>query len=192
MKENVNFSRQSASRLGVRVCSHHLYEEDPGQTDIAVAAVHLHENYDSWTIENDICILDLAEDADISSDCIGVVDLPNGGQEYPAGTMCTVAGWGTTSEGGSLARSLMKVDVPIVSVEDCKDAYGQNDIGDGMICAGYDEGGKDSCQGDSGGPLMCGHGLDGIVSWGYGCAQPGFPGVYTKTASFLSWLQAHM
>jgi len=183
---------QSASRLGVRVCSQHLYEDDPGQADIAVAAVHNHENYDSWTIENDICVLDLAEDADVSSDCPGVIDLPDEGQEYPAGTMCTVAGWGTTSEGGSLARQLMKVDVPVWTVEDCRDVYGQNDIADGMICAGYEEGGKDSCQGDSGGPLMCGHGLDGIVSWGYGCAQPGFPGVYTKTVYFLSWLQSHM
>merc|ERR1711872_101781 len=62
--------------------------------------------------------------------------------------------------GGSLARQLMKVDVPVVSDDDCRDAYGQNDIADSMICAGLDAGGKDSCQGDSGGPFMCGFGLD--------------------------------
>merc|ERR550517_2013285 len=48
---------QSASGLGVRVGSHNLYEDDPNQEDIAVSAVHNHENYDSWTIENDICML---------------------------------------------------------------------------------------------------------------------------------------
>jgi len=118
--------------------------------------------------------------------------IPSSGQEYAAGTMCTVSGWGTTSEGGSLARTLMKVDVPVVSDDDCRDAYGQNDIADSMICAGLDAGGKDSCQGDSGGPFMCGSGLDGIVSWGYGCAQPGFPGVYTQTSYFVSWINSHM
>jgi len=86
----------------------------------------------------------------------------------------------------------MKVDVPVVSDDDCRDAYGQNDIADSMICAGLDQAGKDSCQGDSGGPFMCGSGLDGIVSWGYGCAQAGFPGVYTQTSYFRHWLNQHM
>merc|ERR1711982_138971 len=119
---------------------------------------------------------------------IGSINIPSDGQEYPDGHICTVSGWGTTSEGGSLARTLMKVDVPVVGDDDCRDAYGQNDIADSMICAGLDAGGKDSCQGDSGGPFMCGFGLDGIVSWGYGCAQPGFPGVYTQTSYLVSWI----
>jgi hypothetical protein len=50
-----------------------------------------------------------------------------------------------------------------------------------MICAGLDQGGKDSCQGDSGGPFMCGNQLSGVVSWGYGCAEPGYPGTHTIT-----------
>merc|ERR1711972_747001 len=41
-----------------------------------------------------------------------------------------------TSEGGSLASELMKVDVPVVSDDACRDSYGQNDIADSMICAG--------------------------------------------------------
>ena len=60
--------------------------------------------------------------------------------------MCTVTGWGTTSEGGSLARVLQKVSVPVVSDDDCRDAYGSSQIADSMICAGLDAGGKDSCQ----------------------------------------------
>merc|ERR1719189_2328308 len=92
-------------------------------------------------------------------------------EEYDEGTVCTVTGWGTTTEGGSLARVLQKVDVPVVSDEHCRDSYGQSDITDSMICAGLDQGGKDSCQGDSGGPFMCGNQLSGVVSWGYGCAR---------------------
>merc|ERR1712013_608101 len=93
---------QSASRLGVRVGNHHLYEDDPDQEDIAVAKVMLHEQYDSWTIT------------------IDKIMLPSDGEEYTAGTTCTVSGWGTTSEGGSLAKVLMKVDVPVVSDDDCR------------------------------------------------------------------------
>merc|ERR1719384_1428262 len=132
---------QSASRLGVRVGSHHRLSDDPDQADIAVSHVYNHEDYDSWTITNDICMLHLEESADLSSQYIGTIGLPSSGQEYPSGHMCTVSGWGTTYEGGALARILQKVDVPVVSDDDCRDSYGQNDIADSMICAGLDAGG---------------------------------------------------
>ena len=77
--------------------------------DIAVSKVILHEDYDSWTIYNDICLLELSGEADFSSSVIGAISLPSDGKEYSAGTMCTVSGWGTTSEGGSLGQTLMKV-----------------------------------------------------------------------------------
>jgi hypothetical protein len=61
-----------------------------------------------------------------------------------------------------------------------------------MVCAGYQQGGVDTCQGDSGGPLessvvptppdLSTYRLVGITSWGVGCAEPDFPGVYTRVA----------
>merc|ERR1712215_436415 len=162
------------------------------EMDNAVSKVMLHEDYDSWTIENDICLLELESQADFSSSVIGSISLPSSMEEYPAGTDCTVSGWGTTSEGGSLGKTLMKVTVPVVSDDDCRDAYGVSEIADSMICAGLEQGGKDSCQGGSGGPFMCGSQLSGVVSWGYGCAEPGYPGVYTQTSYFIDWLNSHM
>merc|ERR1711887_392106 len=152
---------QSASRLGVRVGNHKLHSDDPDQMDIAVSQVIVHENYDDWTISNDICILALSDSPDLSSQYIDTISLPASGEEYSAGSMCTVTGWGTTSQGGSLAGTLQKVDVPVVSDDDCRGSYGQEDILDSMICAGV--AGKDSCQGDSGGPFMCGNQLSGVV-----------------------------
>lgn len=60
-----------------------------------------------------------------------------------------------------------------------------------MICAGLEnEGGKDSCSGDSGGPFVVDGKLAGLVSWGRGCAEAGYPGVYTNVALFSNWTQA--
>jgi len=102
-----------------------------------------------------------------------------------------VAGWGALTEGGGSPVVLYKVDVPVVTDASCSTSYGSGSIADSMICAG--EGGKDSCQGDSGGPMMCERGgvnyLCGIVSWGLGCARPGYPGVYTEVSYFDQWAQ---
>ncbi|KAL7455814.1 hypothetical protein ACHAWC_007335 [Mediolabrus comicus] len=66
-----------------------------------------------------------------------------------------------------------------------------------MMCAARD--GTDTCQGDSGGPLMIANGdgpaMDppiqvGIVSFGIGCANPDYPGVYTRVSSYIDWIHS--
>merc|ERR1712002_86100 len=81
--------------------------------------------------------------------------------------------------------------IPILSDRDCKNSY-PGMITDAMFCAGYLEGGKDSCQGDSGGPVVCNGQLQGVVSWGYGCAEKDHPGVYAKVCIFNDWLESTM
>ena len=59
----------------------------------------------------------------------------------------------------------------------------------GMFCAGeLGIGGKDACQGDSGGPIMRQGECVGATSWGYGCAYPEYPGVYTDVANYRNWV----
>ncbi len=65
---------------------------------------------------------------------------------------------------------------------DCLEAYYGTRIDSSMMCAS--DPGQDACQGDSGGPLYDKENdlLVGVVSWGFGCASPQFPGVYARIA----------
>jgi secreted trypsin-like serine protease len=107
--------------------------------------------------------------------------------------MFTVLGWGATWEGGTSQHALRAGAVPFVDDHRCHRAYeaaGYQFSKPDMICAGdFRRGGVDSCQGDSGGPLArrdeSGRWVQvGVVSWGHGCARPGFPGVYTQLSAF--------
>ncbi|MFV2121965.1 serine protease [Streptomyces sp. Act-28] len=125
------------------------------------------------------------------------IDLPTLGlaatTAYNSGTF-TIAGWGANREGGSQQRHLLKAEVPFVPDATCRQSYGEL-IPSEELCAGYTGGGVDTCQGDSGGPMFR-RDADGawiqvgIVSWGYGCARPNYPGVYTEVSTFASAIRS--
>jgi len=152
-----------------------------------------HPDYDSNQLTNDICLLKLTKPLEWT-EFVQPAKMPAALQETDAGTMATVTGWGTLSEGGfSLPNVLHKVSVPIVSDEECDKDYssaGAPEIAPSMICAGLPEGGKDSCQGDSGGPFVdaSDNTLLGVVSWGIGCGRAGYPGVYTQVSYYIDWV----
>jgi hypothetical protein len=114
------------------------------------------------------------------------------------GVLTTIAGFGTTSQDSSQTPAVMQVaQVPIVADPVCAAAYPRDTssqvVNDGafdpstMVCAGYPAGGVDTCAGDSGGPLLAVRPegtfrLVGATSFGNGCAQPGYPGVYARVA----------
>ncbi|MEU4035004.1 S1 family peptidase [Streptomyces collinus] len=111
---------------------------------------------------------------------------------YASGTTARILGWGTTSENGSSSNQLRTATVPIVSDSSCKSSYGTDFVKSDMVCAGYTSGGVDTCQGDSGGPLLIGGVLAGITSWGEGCAEAGYPGVYTRLTTFSDLVTAQV
>ena len=112
---------------------------------------------------------------------------------WAAGAQTRVSGWGDTSEGGSLSDTVKSAIVPILPDPSCDALTGLYDDFNpqNMVCAGSLSGGTDACQGDSGGPLVAPgfvgaqpvNRLVGVVSWGFGCARPNAPGVYTRIAA---------
>nr|QJE50402.1 trypsin [Diaphanosoma celebensis] len=158
-----------------------------------VASYKMHESYSSSTFQNDISLIFLSAPLDLSVPSASAIGLPAQGQQTSAGTPLIVSGWGTTSSGGSISDELRRVEVPAVSDDDCNSSYGAGSIYPSMICAGVPQGGVDSCQGDSGGPLFTENPFVqiGIVSWGYGCAVAGYPGVYTEVSYFVDWINAN-
>jgi len=84
-------------------------------------------------------------------------------------------GLGALSENGPSPNILKHVELKYVMPSECNDNYFGMTT-DNMICA--KDPGQDSCQGDSGGPLYDKDNdvLIGVVSWGFGCAHPDFPG----------------
>lgn len=101
---------------------------------------------------------------------------------------------GATQNSAESNINLRKVDVPIIGRAQCNADYQQDSppktITADMICAGFDAGEKDACQGDSGGPIVDSNTgvLIGAVSWGTGCALPGFPGVYARVGSLRAFI----
>merc|ERR1711907_587060 len=112
-----------------------------------------------------------------------------------------VMGTGLLSSGGSISPVLRNVTVPYITNQQCKNSgYNSNEIFDSMLCAGDQHGGgEDACQGDSGGPLVKRQYsktkkrfIDtyvGVVSWGYGCADRRYPGVYARVSKAHQWIK---
>ena len=167
------------------------------EQDITVSKIIVHENYQNpYTYSNDIAILKLEKPAVLGVG-VGLVCLPDIKNILPVdlNETCWITGWGDLYSGGYQPNTLMQASVPLVSKQRCSNVY-PGKIDDSMLCAGLDQGGIDTCQGDSGGPLVCEFNgtwhLEGITSWGHGCAQAYKYGVYAKVRALDSWVRANM
>ena len=132
----------------------------------------------------------------VYNDRIFPICLPRQNAEIDEGVECFVTGYGETKGTGG-DGFLKDATVPVISSPRCgqMNAAIQRELTSNMICAGFQEGGTDSCQGDSGGPLVCRSQsnsqqfiLQGVVSFGFGCASKNSPGIYAKTSSFVDWI----
>ncbi|XP_002746077.2 hepatocyte growth factor activator serine protease isoform X2 [Callithrix jacchus] len=147
--------------------------------------------------EHDLVLIRLKKKGDrcaTRSQFVQPICLPEPGSTFPAGHKCQIAGWGHLGEDvSSYSSSLREALVPLVADHKCSspEVYGA-DISPNMLCAGYFDCKSDACQGDSGGPLACEKNgvayLYGIISWGDGCGRLHKPGVYTRVANYVDWI----
>mmetsp|Transcript_7459 Transcript_7459/g.19146 ORF Transcript_7459/g.19146 Transcript_7459/m.19146 type:complete len:359 (+) Transcript_7459:211-1287(+) len=143
----------------------------------------------------------------------------NGLDDQP---VLTILGWGLTScdnfdgrlnaaqrcQGATRVQDIRWAYVAFLQSTRCFPQY-PNLITRSMLCAEDfvgDARQQDACQGDSGGPLIMHSGAPsnvpwgsissdrqvGVVSWGFGCAKQGQPGVYGRIATVYPWIMDRM
>ncbi|XP_058579328.1 hepatocyte growth factor activator, partial [Neofelis nebulosa] len=147
--------------------------------------------------DHDLVLIRLKKKGDrcaVRSQFVQPICLPDPSSPFPTGHKCQIAGWGHQDENVSgYSSSLREALVPLVADHKCSspEVYGA-DISPHMLCAGYFDCKSDACQGDSGGPLACEKNglayLYGIISWGDGCGRLNKPGVYTRVANYVDWI----
>lgn len=174
-------------------------------TRIAVAGITSHPSYNAATTENDIAVITLQTPVTLDGTLRGVIALPPpapaGGTTWPAtGESVWVSGWGALASGGSYPTQLQGVTVGVLADPSSPVCGSYPDPVGGtfqpatMLCAGAVSPNRDSCQGDSGGPAAIDRSgtwtLAGVVSWGYGCADPSYPGIYSRVTTYREWVLA--
>ncbi|XP_060131322.1 mast cell protease 1A [Zootoca vivipara] len=159
-------------------------DKEPSQKVFTVEANYAHPGYNKKSKSNDIRLLKLNSKATLN-EYVKILRLPTFNRDLPHGTPCSVAGWGLFYTDWS-PDTLFETNVTIYDHRECGELY--PNIDGGKVCAGRPEEPEDSFSGDSGGPLVCNDVAQGIVSYGNPCP----PGVYTRVAYYLPWIQETM
>ncbi|XP_012231729.1 venom protease-like [Linepithema humile] len=169
-----------------------------------IERITIHPAYNPTSYTNDVAVLKTVREVPFTSIlhpiCLPVDDFNRNrilDNSYPF-----IAGWGSVYFHGPSSSQLLQTQIPVRTEQECKAAFRDfktTIIDNRVVCAGYARGGKDACQGDSGGPLMSPNPKDtkvyyiiGVVSYGYRCAEPGFPGVYSRVTSFLDFITSQL
>lgn len=181
-----------------------------GVTDDAVTAITVNDQdggFDPGTLTGDAAVLTLATPlytgtptADGTTTIAPIRPITAAEATTAAsgsvGSPVRVSGWGglnaqpaTGSAPQTYPADLQAAFTHVIADATCAADYAPEGttITATMLCAGEAAGGVDSCQGDSGGPLTASVSgapvLAGLVSFGIGCAQSAYPGVYTRVAN---------
>jgi Trypsin len=187
---------------GIYVNAHTPYDSNSNHPFVFTSAsrIFVPEEYNDYTNENDIAVIRMSECVNIT-EYIPAVPASTYNSNLNSGDMLELYGFGRVGENmgeSGDTKQLQMAQLPYIPNEECKTYFGDK-IRYGMFCAGFGQGGVDACQGDSGSGLLQKPNnpstepyiLTGIVSWGVGCARPGYPGVYAKVADFIDWIKTN-
>ncbi len=172
--------------------------QDTPEAELDLVRIIIHPDYDPAMPlpPNDLALLELV--GDITTP---IARLFTGDTEDFVGVPGVIAGWGATEYSdpfnAEFPTALQDAVVPLVSNETCNAPESYDGlILDTHVCAGFDDGMVDACAGDSGGPLFIS--VDGvrvqagITSFGVGCGEPLFFGIYTNVSHFIPWLAQYI
>lgn len=181
---------QSYVDQDVLISGYEWATESSGAIRATVVDEVIHPQFDPRNLDNDFYLHRLDSKVNLKSDI--ALRLNEDDSVPTSGQGLTVMGLGFTEEGGKRPERLNDVEVQFISNKDCNVIL-NGEISDNMFCAGVDGGGKDACNGDSGAPIIIRengvHTVVGLVSWGYGCAQPNAPGVYSRISTAMEWIK---
>ncbi|XP_055336528.1 uncharacterized protein LOC129586977 [Paramacrobiotus metropolitanus] len=170
----------------------------PAQT-FRVLEAFVHYSYDAVTLDNNVALLHLDNQADFSEPQVCLICLPS--QDNYDGSRCTVSSF-SAADGMTFGPDsvLSQVDMNVMNSSDCEVALVntgklQNNFrlnGDVTLCAKGNPN-EDTCRGDGGSGLTCQNNdgtfeVAGLVSWGLSCGL-GAPTVLTRVWLYNSWIQ---
>uniref|UniRef100_A0A8C3VUL4 Ovochymase 2 n=1 Tax=Catagonus wagneri TaxID=51154 RepID=A0A8C3VUL4_9CETA len=203
-------NRNTASTFNVTAGEYDLSYIEPGEQTLRIDTIIIHPYFSTKKpMDYDIALLKMAG-AFHFDQFVGPMCLPEPGERFAPGFICTTAGWGRLNEDGVAPQVLQEVKLPILTQDECIAALLtlQKPIsGQTFLCTGFPDGGGDACQGDSGGSLMCRNEkgmwtLAGVTSWGLGCGRgwrknlqkddQGSPGIFTDLTKVLPWIHRHI
>ncbi|KAH8378574.1 hypothetical protein KR009_000014 [Drosophila setifemur] len=145
-------------------------------------------DYDDYTMRNDLTMMKLRKPVKFSK-YVQPCRLPSPKvTRFPRQFL--VSGWGVTSANAQHAQKYLRgVEVDLIRRGKCQKDYKGTGVKiyKDMICASRLH--KDSCSGDSGGPLSHDGICFGFVSFGIGCANPKYPGVYVNLKRYIPWIK---
>ncbi|XP_059473962.1 brachyurin-like [Neocloeon triangulifer] len=161
--------------------------------NVATTESYVHENYSDQTLNNDIALLKLPVQVELSK-FVQVVRLPAAADATKnfAKQKCTISGWGKTGDDKGTSDDLKFLKRMIVENTVCASLYGEETVISSLLCIkNVDK--QATCQGDSGGPFVCKEKDKkstqvGLVSFGSSTSCIKSPSGFTRVASYLGWI----